>query len=163
MKRTQTDPFRFALRLISIRDITELELRSKLERKGFSETEIEKVIEKLREKGFIDDSRFIKKAERIAEDRMIGQFGLRQYLIRRGVDKELVEEIPKLDETSIAVKLINKKSHFLKDIPEEKKKAKIAGFLMRRGFSWDTINKVINQAYLTNNETKENKPEGGLT
>lgn len=162
MRRTQTDPFKFALRLISMRDITELELRSKLERKGFSEDEIEKVIEKLRERGFIDDSKFIKKAERIAEDKMIGQFGLRQYLIRRGINKELVDEIPQLDETSIAIKLIDKKSHFLKDIPEDKKRAKIAGFLIRRGFSWDTINKVINQTYLKGNETKENKAEGGL-
>lgn len=162
MRRTQTDPFKFALRLISIRDITELELRSKLERKGFSEGEIEKVIEKLRERGFIDDSKFIKKAERIAEDKMIGQFGLRQYLIRRGINKELVDQIPQLDETSIAIKLIDKKSHFLKDIPEDKKRAKIAGFLMRRGFSWDTINKVINQTYSKGNETKENKAEGGL-
>lgn len=145
MKRPQNEAFRFALKLISIKDRTESEIRNRLEKKGFSEAVIFETIEKLKEKGFIDDKKFIKKAEKIAEDRFIGETGLKYYLTKRGINKELLNELPQIDEILIAQRLLDRKEHFLKDIPEDKKKAKIVGFLLRRGFSWDTVNNFINK------------------
>lgn len=137
------EALKVALRLLSKRDRTEAELKEKLKRKGFSEKIIDDTVTYLKKKGFIDDSKFIQRAKEIAEDRFLGKMGLKNYLIRRGIDKELLYSLPEVDEFSIAEKLLERKKHLIKDIPAEKKKAKIAGFLLRRGFSWDTVNKFL--------------------
>ncbi|ACI20553.1 MULTISPECIES: regulatory protein RecX [Thermodesulfovibrio] len=143
MKTKQNKALTVALRLITKRDRTEAELQDRLQKKGFSEKDITETIQYLKQKGFIDDSKFIEKAEKIAEDRFLGTMGLKNYLMRKGIDKNLIQHIPEIDEFSIAQKLIQRKKHFLRDIQPDKKKAKIAGFLLRRGFSWDTVNKCL--------------------
>lgn len=143
MKKDKTEALKLALKLLSIRDRTEAEIREKLKNKGILPHIIDEVLDYLKEKGFIDDRRFIEKAEKIAEDRFLGKMGVGHYLLRKGIDKQLITSIPELDEFSIAIKLLERKKYLLKDCPEEKKKTKIAGFLLRRGFSWDTVNKCL--------------------
>lgn len=133
----------FALKLISKRDRTEAELRDRLIKKGFSEEELEYTLNYLKERGFIDDRKFIKNADKIAEDRLLGKSGIEYYFLKKGLKKELLEEIGEIDEYSIAMRLLRKKSYLFDEEPFEKKKAKIAGLLLRRGFSWDTINKCL--------------------
>ena len=145
MKTKQNEALKYALRLIAKRDRTEAEMRDRLQKKGFSEKDINETIQYLKQKGFIDDSKFIKSAEKIAEDRFLGEMGLRNYLSRKGIDRELLINLPQLDEFSIAKRLLERKKHFLKDSAPDKKKAKIAGFLLRRGFSWDTVNKCLKE------------------
>lgn len=143
MKKQQNEAIKKALKLLSLKDRTEAELKEKLRKTGFDEQNIVYAIEYLKQKGFIDDSKFIQKAEKIAEDRFLGNMGLRNYLVRKGLEKEKLESLPEIDELKIAQRLIQRKKHLLKDIPFDKKEAKIAGFLLRRGFSWDTIKKCL--------------------
>ncbi|MCX7987905.1 MAG: recombination regulator RecX [Thermodesulfovibrio sp.] len=143
MKKQQNEAIKKALKLLSLKDRTEAELKEKLRKTGFDEQNIVYAIEYLKQKGFIDDSKFIQKAEKIAEDRFLGNLGLRNYLVRKGLENEKLESLPEIDELQIAQRLIQRKKHLLKDIPFDKKEAKIAGFLLRRGFSWDTINKCL--------------------
>lgn len=145
MLKKSNEALKYALRLITRTDRTEAQLRQKLAVRGFSEEEIEDAVAYLKENGFIDDAKFIEKAEKIAEDRFLGNMGLKDYFARKGIDKELLDRLPQVDEFSIAQKLIRKKAHLLRDVSQEKKKAKIAGFLLRRGFSWDTINKCLKE------------------
>lgn len=157
MKRKQNEALTVALKLITKKDRTEAELRERLQRKGFPEKDINEAIQYLRQKGFIDDSKFIQKAKEIAEKKFLGVMGLKDYLMKRGIDKELIQQIPEIDEFSIAQKLIEKKKPFLRDIQSDKKKVKIAGFLLRRGFSWDTINKCLNEKFLEDIESPQNE------
>lgn len=157
MKTKHNETLTVALRLITKKDRTETELRERLQRKGFSEKDITEAIQYLKQKGFIDDSKFIQKAEEIAENRFLGVMGLKNYLMRKGIDKELIQHIPEIDEFSIAQKLIQRKKHFLKDIQPDKKKVKIAGFLLRRGFSWDTVNKCLNEKFFGDIESPQNE------
>lgn len=143
MKKQQNEAIKIALKFLSVRDRTEAELREKLQRKGFDEKDIIYTVEYLKQKGFIDDSKFIQKAEKIAEDRFLGKMGLRNYLIRKGIEKEKLESLPDIDEFHIAQKLIQRKKHLLREVPSDKKRAKIIGFLLRRGFSWDIVNKCL--------------------
>ncbi|GAB6183374.1 regulatory protein RecX [Thermodesulfovibrio hydrogeniphilus] len=145
--KKQNDALKIALRLLSLRDRTEAELREKLQRKGFGEKDIKDTIEYLKQKGFVDDEKFIQRAEKIAEDRLLGEMGLRIYFIRKGIDKEKLEKLPNIDEFSIAKRLLQRKHHLFKDVTPDKKRAKITGFLLRRGFSWDTINKCLNENF----------------
>ncbi len=144
MKKQQNEILKLALKLLSIRDRTEAELKEKLQRKGFEEKDIVETIEYLKQKGFIDDSKFIQRADKIAEDRFLGELGVRNYFLRKGIEKEKLERLPEIDEISIAKKLLKRKKHLLSNISSDKKKAKIAGFLLRRGFSWDTVKKCLN-------------------
>ncbi|PMP72437.1 MAG: hypothetical protein C0186_01200 [Thermodesulfovibrio aggregans] len=156
MKNRNNEVLKCALRLITKKDRTEAELRDRLYRKGFSQMDIDDAVAYLKQNGFIDDSRFIQKAEKIAQDRFLGNMGLKNYFTRRGIDKELLDSIPEIDEFSLAQKLIQRKIHLIKNDPEDKKMAKIAGFLLRRGFSWDTINKFLNEKFPGDIESQDN-------
>jgi len=145
VKTKQNEALKYALRLIAKRDRTEAELIDKLNRKGFSAREIDETVVYLRHKGFLDDTKFIEKAEKIAQDRFLGNMGIKNYLARKGIDKELLANVPEVDEFSIAQKLIQKKFHLIKNNSPDKRKLKIAGFLLRRGFSWDTVNKCLKE------------------
>jgi len=143
VKTQLNEALKIAIRLISQRDRTEEEIKKRLEKKGISEKDITETIQYLKQKGFIDDRKFVHKAEKIAEDRFLGKIGLQNYLMRKGIHKELIDTLPDIDETNIALRLIERKKYLIKDASVEKKKAKIAGFLLRRGFSWDTVNKCL--------------------
>lgn len=160
MKKSQNESLKSALRLLSLKDRTEAELREKLRRKGFKEKDIEETIQYLKQKGFIDDYKFIQKAEKIAEDRFLGETGLKNYLMRKGIEREILETLPELDEFPIAQKLLQRKMHFLKDVSPDKKKAKIAGFLLRRGFSWDTVNRCLKEYFGTSSPIQNDRLRG---
>jgi regulatory protein len=145
VKTKQNEALKYALRLIAKRDRTEAELIDKLNRKGFSERDIDEAVVYLKQKGFLDDTKFIEKAEKIAQDRFLGNMGIKNYLARKGIDKELLESVPEVDEFLIAQKLIQRKFHLIKNNSPDKRKLKIAGFLLRRGFSWDTVNKCLKE------------------
>lgn len=144
MKNQQNEVLKVAFKLLSIRDRTEAELKEKLQIKGFEENDIFEAIEYLKQRGFIDDSKFIQRADRIAENRFLGELGLRNYFLRKGIEKEKLEHLPEIDEISIAKKLIRRKKHLLSDISSDKRKAKIVNLLLRRGFSWETVKKCLN-------------------
>ncbi|GAB5046690.1 regulatory protein RecX [Thermodesulfovibrio sp. TK110] len=156
MKKQSNEALKYALRLITKKDRTEAEIRHRLYRKGFSQMDIEDAVVYLKQNGFIDDRRFIQKAEKIAQDRFLGNMGLKNYFIRRGIDKELVDSIPEIEEILLAQKLIKRKIHLIKHESSDKKRAKIAGYLLRRGFSWETVNKCLNEKFLGDIESPEN-------
>lgn len=156
MKKKQSDSLKTAIKLLSIKDRTEVELREKLLKKGFKEQDIKNTIEYLKQKGFIDDNKFIREASKIAEEKLLGEMGVKNYLLRKGISGELIDSLPKLDEFTIAQRLIKRKEHLLKEYSDEKRKQKIAGFLLRRGFSWDTVNRCI-KSYTLNKDSFEKK------
>ncbi|WP_297212461.1 MULTISPECIES: regulatory protein RecX [Thermodesulfovibrio] len=147
VKKRENEILKTALKLLSLKDRTEAELREKLKSKGYIEREINGALEYLKQKGLLDDSKFIEKADRIAEDRFLGKMGIKHYLMKRGIEKDKLESLPPINEILIARKLIQRKRHLLRDLPGDKKKAKIAGFLLRRGFSWETVNECVNKNF----------------
>lgn len=155
MKKQNNEALKYALRLITKKDRTEAELRDRLHRKGFSQMDIDEAVAYLKKNGFIDDSRFIQKAEKIAQDRFLGNMGLKNYFAKKGIDKELLDSIPEIEEFSLAQKLIQRKIHLINHDTSEKKKVKIAGYLLRRGFSWDTVNKCLNEKFFGDIESPE--------
>lgn len=157
MNKKGNEVLKTAFKFISLKDRTEVELKEKLQKRGYTESDINKAILYLKQKGFIDDSKFIQKAERIAEDKFLGKMGLMNYLIRKGIDKEKLESLPPFDELIIAEKLLQRKKHFLRDLSPDKKRAKITGFLLRRGFSWETIKECLNREYISDFESPQNE------
>jgi len=140
-----------ALRFLSYRPRSEKEVRDHLWRKvqrekldygGESGELITKVIDRLRERGYVDDAAF---ASWWVEQRLRynprGKMLLRSELYAKGIERSLVEaelaHYSKEDEISWARRLVGKKG-----ISSEK----LAGYLSRRGFSWDIIREVLTDA-----------------
>ena len=124
------------LRFISFRPRSEKEIVDYLRKKKIVPKLIEEIVKKLRSLGQIDDQVFAAWwLEQRANFRPRGKMGLRMELRRKGISEEIINGVlENLDELPLARKAMAKK------IKEEKR---IAAFLSRRGFSWETIKIVL--------------------
>ena len=140
---------RYAYRLLSYRDRSEKELTDKLKWKGFSAEIIQQTINHLSEKGFINDTALALSLRRIAEDaKLLGDRGVRIFLQRRGIPEELIRDVftdNDSDEIIRAKKIVSKKLKTIENYSAEEIKKKMWRFLVRKGYSFDTINKILRQ------------------
>lgn len=133
----------YAFRLLAFRPRTEKEIIVKLKQKGFAEETITQVIELLREYNYINDIEFagiwVKNRCRL---KPMGKQRLRQELYKKGVNKEVIEtELQQLTpeiEYDMAKRIAEGK--LLKGSIEPQK---LYSFLLRRGFSPETVKKII--------------------
>ncbi len=137
-----------ALKIISIKDRTEKELRDKLNEKGYQENDIDVVIEFLKEYKYIDDTSF---AINYAKDcvclKKWGKTRIKTELVRKGIDKELAQEaVENACEDSGSLVLSEMKKRFKDaDFSNPKERMRIFGYFARRGFSPNEIKGAINQ------------------
>jgi len=148
-----------ALNFISFRPRSEKEIREHLLRKGKLKEvkgEVEKtqyefsvgeVLRRLKKLGQINDRTFaswwIDQRNRF---RPCGQRLLRIELRAKGVSKEIIDEslcINDEDQMQLALAAASKKMKLLKKYNEEEIRLKIGQFLLRRGFDWNIIKKVV--------------------
>ncbi len=138
-----------ALKLLAVRPRSEKELKQKLLQRGFSGKIVFEVISNLKKVDLINDEKF---AESWASTRLankpMGRYLLKQELFRKGIRKELIEEVITKSfedekELDLAKKLLDKRKKPFKNLEERKIQKKLADFLLRRGFSYDIVNKVM--------------------
>lgn len=140
------------LRFLSHRMYSEKEIREKLTKKGFGESVIEKVVADLRHNSIIDDYLF---AKAFIHDRMRfnpqGSYRIAYELKKKGLSQDIINKIfteEKVVETDIerALKLAKKRLKTLINIKDkEKVKRRLYNFLLRRGFSYETIKTVMDK------------------
>jgi regulatory protein len=143
------DAYSAAIRLLNYRMRTRREINERLRQKKFAPHIIDRVLSKLDSLGLVDDSRFAEAfvAEKI-QSKPIGKRELERRLHEKGVSKEtaaqavsrLSDEVGQLE---LALKAAEKKLRSLRGFDSRKKIEKLAAFLARRGFDWDTIRKVV--------------------
>jgi len=136
-------------KFLSFRQRSKKEILDYLKRKNLGEKEIELVVKKLERLGFINDEEFARFfIQSRIKGRPKGKRLLAQELRQKGVEKEIIEKIleeVELPEIELAAKAIEKKlKNFLKLRPQDAR-VKIANFLARRGFSWETIKELIDR------------------
>ncbi len=142
--------FACALDILSRRDHGEAELACKLRRKGYGEDEVEGVVGRLRELGYLDDRRL---AGRLTETalgcgKMVGH-RLRIELTRRGIPPGIVEEALAAasaghDERSAVAELLGRKfPGFDPGSADMKEKRRIVGWFQRRGYSLAAIMEAL--------------------
>lgn len=143
------DPVKMALnyayRLLSYRSRSEKELIDKLSTKGFDEGISNKVMRRLRSSGLIDDARLASSLSRMAaEYKHLGASGTRKFLSDRGIPRGIITEaIKEIDEFETAGRLIQKKLKLIRDLPENMVIKKLYGILIRKGYSYEVIKKVL--------------------
>lgn len=139
-----------ALRLLAAGPRSVEELRGRLKLKRHAESAIEPVLELLIKQGFLDDEKFARLyAVSRTHTRPIGRRQLAMDMKKKGIAGRLIEEtlsgLQDYDEKAEALKLARGRFQRIVGLTPEKKKARVFGFLQRRGFSNDTIFAVLEE------------------
>lgn len=152
MSGSPDDALRYAYRLLSYRGRSKKEIKERLERKGFDNAD--ETIRRLEQLGLIDDrarAEALKKAA--SESKHLGRASAVQYLRQMGIERQMAEEaLRDYDEIKAAEGLIRKKARILGKAGGQVSLRKLSDALRRRGFSSDTIRKVISAQKLLGGE-----------
>jgi regulatory protein len=134
-----------ALTFLGYRPRSEAETRERLEKHGFVETEIARVVERLKSLNLLNDAAF---AEYWKENRTSfkprGQRMLRSELRRKGVDSGTISEaVEGIDELENARRAAEAKARNLPVTDYQVFRQKLGGYLQRRGFNYGVISQTV--------------------
>jgi regulatory protein len=139
-----------ALNLLAFRARSARELGRRLMDKGASAACTEKVIEKLREVGLIDDADF---ARQVARSKVSGGASRRrvhQELFKRGVARDVADEAvtevledQNVDMVAVAERIARKRLPSLASADAQSRRRRLYSFLARRGHDSETIRVVM--------------------
>lgn len=138
-----------ALHFLSYRPRSEMEIRKKLQQRGFVIEVIDQVIDKLKQQQIIDDADF---AKFWTENRMSfspkSRAMIKLELRRKGIDNQIVEkETFNLDDSIGAYKAASKLAWKLKSLKQGEFYSRLTGHLRRRGFDYDVIKEVVGKLW----------------
>ncbi|EYE88198.1 hypothetical protein Q428_09205 [Fervidicella metallireducens AeB] len=140
----ETKAYKYVLNLLKNRDYTEEQIKKKMIARGFSQSTIVKIINKLLEYNFINDFNY---AQRYTNDcinfKKIGSNKIFYSLKSKGINQDILEKINFDDEKeySNCYYLAQKKLHSMSQ--DTNGKRKIFRFLMTRGFDSQLIMRVL--------------------
>ncbi|MBT9164112.1 MAG: Regulatory protein RecX [candidate division WS2 bacterium] len=152
MPITYEEGMKYALRLISFKDYPKKLLLRKLMGKGFEPTLAERVTSELVEKGYLDEKKQIVRVwEKLKANCNSGRKAFLYNLKREEYDIESIKLAESLyseeEEASLANDVFKKICRKLtkSNIDQAKQKQRIYSFLMRKGFSQETIRGLIKE------------------
>lgn len=144
-------------RLFNIRQRSEKEVRDYFKVKNYefriknkeqiSDSGVELVIQKLKQKGLLDDLEFAKAwvgARRSSKKK--GLIALKSELFQKGIDKEIIEQVLSEkgeSEKDIAIQALGEKLKVWQDLPYLGFKKKAYEYLARKGFEYSIIKDVV--------------------
>ena len=134
-----------ALHLLEKQDRSEKNLRDKLKEGGYSQEIVDIAIDYINEYGYLDDARMAASHIRFYQDSR-SKLRLKQDLIGKGISADVIDRVMDEEYTSDESDLIEKlllKKNYDKDNATYEEQAKMYRFLAGRGFSSDSINRVL--------------------
>ncbi len=145
LKAGERRAYNYAVSLLSRREHTVKEIEDKLKRKGYGQFS-EKTAERLMSEGYLSDERFAKLYVReLVNLKGYGRRRIRDELYRRGVSREIAEEV--LHDTEFSDNrlkdLVEKK--YLRYLDNEKGVQKTVNALLRLGYSYGEIRDVLRE------------------
>lgn len=146
-----------ALEILARKRITEKEIRQKLQAVKSCAHHTDKLINELKEHGFIDDYSYaVSKINSLIVSNPRSKRYISQKLYQKGVpqdiaNKAMTSELKDYDEYNVALILGEKKFNTVKKLPELKAKKRLADFLRGRGFGWNDINRVLDELFRREN------------
>ena len=137
-----------ALRLLSYRDRSMSEIRKRLIGSDYPEDIVDEVIDQLSQAGFLNDEKFSRDwVETRTASKPMGRTRLVSELRSKGVEPATVDSaLERLDENTeyeLAFSVASQKMNKMR-CQDPSAKSRLGSFLRRRGFSWDTITRVLN-------------------
>jgi regulatory protein len=135
-----------AVKLLSRREHSALEIRDKLLKRDFEEDEIAQAISELKQGGWLSDERYAEAYIRMRQQKGFGPIRIAMELNERGVDESIVEAC--IDDSEESWQQILERQYLKKynnrPVVDYSDKAKRIRFLQYRGFPLDAIYRVIN-------------------
>lgn len=125
------------------------EIRSRLKLKGYDDDLVEDIVAGLRRSGDLDDEKF---AKIWVESRMhtnpAGDVVLKYELKGKGISDSIIESVlnekaEKYDEYELALSMAKDRFERFKKLDRRKATKRIYGYLLRRGFRYDNIRRVV--------------------
>ncbi len=134
-----------AVRLLSRREHSAFEIRNKLAKREFDNSEIEQAIVELIQGDWLSDERFAEAYIRMRQLKGFGPVRISIELNERGVKESIVETYLYAGEISWSRTLVEqyRKKYKDKTIEDYNDKAKRIRFLQYRGFSLDSIYQLV--------------------
>ena len=140
---------KYCLRLLAVKSRSEYEILKRLEAKGYLPACGSTVVQKLKNKRYIDDKtmaedwidsriKFNPRSRRLVKQELLSK-GIKENIIERALDA--VGEI--LDDRNMSVSIVKSQLENVKDLTGEKKKAKLFRILLVRGFDEDTALEAV--------------------
>ncbi len=141
-----------ALNLLAFRARSTRELRRRLMQQGESAERVDKVVERLRELGLVNDADFARQLARSKVTAGASKRRLHQEMFRRGVDREIAdqavtdvfEEEGVTDADSIE-RVARKKWRTLVTMDPPTRRRRLAAFLSRRGYDSEDVWRIVRQ------------------
>ena len=131
-----------AVELLSFRQMSGKEMRTKLIRKGFEAETAEAAVAKLFELRLLDDEQYAAAVVRHYTSKGYGAGRIRAELAHRGVDRDYWDEALASASGSDEKLMSYIRSH-LRDPDDRDQKRKVSAALYRRGYSWDEIRSAL--------------------
>ena len=139
MPRPRCSALEKAMRLLAVSARTGYELREKLLKSGYSPTEADGAVSECCRRGYVNDELYASDFTACSIDRGSGIRKVRQKLLKKGLDRELVEqtleENREREPESARMVLAGKWRNLSRETDPYKKRAKAFRFLVGRGFS----------------------------
>ena len=131
-----------ALRLLTARDLSESQVRDRLERRGYTRAAIDSAVARLLEERTLDDRRTaLAVARTAARVKRHGPRRVQGKLLAIGIDRELAKEVLRdlfgeVDEEELLERALDRRLHGRHELlakPEERRR--LLAYLVRQGFS----------------------------
>ena len=140
-----------ALRYLAQRPRSEQEVRRRLRQSGADEAAVDGVLAQLREHGLVDDAAFAQYwLEQRQTFRPRGARLVRAELRQHGIaaaDADAAAETTEVSAAEDAYRAAQRRARQLASTDERAFKTRLAQFLARRGFAWDTIAPVVDRLW----------------
>ncbi|MCK9268648.1 MAG: RecX family transcriptional regulator [Alkaliphilus sp.] len=154
-ENSEESAFRLATYYLSFKSRTEHEIKTYLAKKGYEDTTVDKVLEKLSYYGFTDDRQYaINYIANAIEAKKKSADTVKLELMKRGISSEIIEDcIPvfSYDINLETAKRIGKKYFYRKsNLPYKQLKNKLSQLLAQRRFTREIIDDCLN--YLDRDE-----------
>lgn len=156
--RKDEDAKAVALRLLTVRDRSAYELRTRLARQ-FSDEDVEGVIQYLKDIGYLDDQRYaLNYVEYRNRFRPTGNYLLRLELSSKGITEDIIDRVLNTPEQEyqLAMELAAQRLGRLQREDALSRCAKVYKLLQRRGFPSVAARKVIGELLDRDPETDYN-------
>ncbi len=134
-----------ALRLLTRREHSVLELRQKLQRKGYEAEQVDPVLERLVAEGLLNEHRFAESFTRLRVERGLGPHRIRRELRERGIGERDIEgAMAPFGDTWIERAIAAREKKFgTEPVEAFREQARQQRFLQYRGFTHEQIRAAV--------------------
>jgi regulatory protein len=140
-----------ALRFLGNRPRSEWEVRQNLQKADYGAATIDRVLDRLRGVGLVDDAAFVRYwLDNRAQFKPKGAVALRQELRLKGVDREVIDAVLAESEhtdDNAALRSAFAKADRYRQLPRQEFTQKLGAYLARRGFDYETVREAVNAAW----------------